>query len=572
MSVNTDARSVFYEAPDLLTLGGRPLINIVSYLDSSSLQQLRLTCHLLKQYVDETITTFTLGTVREYNRIEDFQYEITRAARLWPSIKKITVYRFRTPRDYADMPEYMDAAIRRFSETAWTDVEFFDCSRCWHIGPSSGIALAACSHRWRNLRSLLLKYTGIKKEFIQNLTSGDYPALEVLELGNNFLQGAGNELANLAKICPNLKELGLARNDLTGETLNTLCKVELLKLESINLMGNGLNRNPEDESINLGQARWPNLRNLILGSNRFRDSEWQSIAQGNWPFLEHLKIVDEDIGIDGAKALRDAACGPIPRWPRLTSLTLERCFQETNSAFEVLMKGDWRALQSLQLDDDRFGTEEALVLAAAVAAGRLGALTSLSLTEDTGFSEEYFAALLSVPWKGLVELNVGGTTHHSMNFPKRVAQELVAAVQKNHLPNLKTLGLSNLKRPICFAEIFPPNTWLTLENLHLTDSCIYLEEVVGLSAVAEHLPKLLELILTYGEWYVEGEPRRVPYGGLEGFKILFNAPWKSLKKFEFNKPALLSEDDARKWMVTGKYEKTVYGDEKVRFVVERIEG
>ena len=73
MNTNTDARSVFYQAADLLTLGGRPLINILNYLDSSSLQQLRLTCHLLKQYVDETITTFTLGTAEKYNRIEDVQ-------------------------------------------------------------------------------------------------------------------------------------------------------------------------------------------------------------------------------------------------------------------------------------------------------------------------------------------------------------------------------------------------------------------------------------------------------------------------------------------------------------------
>ena len=195
MIVNTDARSVFYGAPDLLSLGGRPLINIFSYLDSSSLQQLRLTCHVLKQYVDETITSFTLGTAGEYNRLEDFQYEITRAALLWPGIKKITVRPFRTP-EYVAIFDYMAIAIRMFSETAWTDVEFFDCSFC-RIGPSSGTALAACSHRWRNLRSLRLEGTRIREEFVENLASGDYPALEVLELSSNGLQGAGNELANL---------------------------------------------------------------------------------------------------------------------------------------------------------------------------------------------------------------------------------------------------------------------------------------------------------------------------------------------------------------------------------------
>ena len=102
MSVNTDVRNAVDGASDLLSLG-RPLINIVSYLDSTSLQQLRLPCHLLKQYVDETIKSFTLGTAREYNRIEDFQYEISRAALLWPVIKKITVLRFSTPRE-GDIP------------------------------------------------------------------------------------------------------------------------------------------------------------------------------------------------------------------------------------------------------------------------------------------------------------------------------------------------------------------------------------------------------------------------------------------------------------------------------------
>ena len=87
MRTDSRARNAVDEAPDLLSLGGRPLINIVSYLDSTSLQQLRLTCHLLKQYVDETITTFTLGTAGEYSRIEDVQYEISRAALLWPGIK-----------------------------------------------------------------------------------------------------------------------------------------------------------------------------------------------------------------------------------------------------------------------------------------------------------------------------------------------------------------------------------------------------------------------------------------------------------------------------------------------------
>ena len=129
INTNMDARNAFYEAPDLLTLGGRPLINIVSYLDSSSLQQLRLTCHLLGQYIDETITSFTLGTAEVYNRLEDIRYEISRAALLWPGIKKITVRRFRTP-EHEAISDYMATAIRMFSETAWTDVEFFDCSRC----------------------------------------------------------------------------------------------------------------------------------------------------------------------------------------------------------------------------------------------------------------------------------------------------------------------------------------------------------------------------------------------------------------------------------------------------------
>ena len=287
MNTGSLARNAVDGAPDLLSLG-RPLINIVSYLDSTSLQELRLTCHLLKQYVDETVTSVTIGTAREYNGIEDFQYEITRAALLWPGIKKIVVRRCFTRDCRDDMPNYMTTAIRMLAETAWTDVEFFDCS-CCQIGQSSGIALAACIHRWRNLRCLHLEATRIEKRFIRNFATGDYPALEVLQLGTNFLKGAGNELANLMKRCPNLKELGLGYNDLTAETLNSLFRVELLKLETFNLKHNGLIRNPEDESINLGQARWPDLRNLILGVNRFRDSEWQSTAQGNWPFLEYLE-------------------------------------------------------------------------------------------------------------------------------------------------------------------------------------------------------------------------------------------------------------------------------------------
>ena len=229
------------------------------------------------------------------------------------------------------------------------------------------------------------------------------------------------------------------------------------------------------------------------------------------------------------------------------------------------MEGDWRALQSLKLNDNLFGTEEALVLAAAVTVGRLGALTSLSLTEDAGYSEGYFAALLSVPWKGLVELGLGGCPDDFIDFPEGIAQELVAAVQKDHLPSLKTLGLSNFffERRIYFDEIFPPNTWLNLENLHLTDSHICLEEVVGLAAVAEYLPKLLELILTYKDHRYCDPRRNVPYGGLEGFKILFNAPWKSLTRFEFTKTRLLPQDLPGKWKAIKNH--------PYLFVVERID-
>ena len=215
-----------------------------------------------------------------------------------------------------------------------------------------------------------------------------------------------------------------------------------------------------------------------------------------------------------------------------------------------------------------FGKRVKGSIAAAVTAGRLGALTSLNLTKQIGYSEGYFAALLSVPWKGLVELNFGGT-YRFIDFSKGAANELVAAVQKNHLPNLKTLGLSNLKRPICFAEIFPPNTWLTLENLHLNYCDIGMEEVVAVAAVAEHLPELRMLVLLHDYDVYVGDRPTEPYGGVKGFKILFNAPWKSLKKFEFNKPPLLPQDDARKWMVTGKYRKTVY--DAVRIVLEKIE-
>ena len=98
-----------------------------------------------------------------------------------------------------------------------------------------------------------------------------------------------------------------------------------------------------------------------------------------------------------------------------------------------------------------------------------------------------------------------------------------------------------------------------------------MEEVVGLAAVAEHLPELRMLVLLYESYDEEGEPPSEPYGGVEGFKILFNAPWKSLKKFEFNKTPLLSEDDARKWVVTGKYKKIEYYTVEVRIMVEKIE-
>ena len=334
MNTGSLARNAVDGAPDLLSLG-RPLINIVSNLVDypNSLEQLRLTCHLLKQCVDEAITTFTLGTAEEYNRIDDVQYEISRAALLWPGIKKITVLPFETLRE-EDIPKYISTAMRMFSETAWTDVEVFDCSRC-KIYPSIGIALAACIHRWRKLRSLRLNETGISKAFIQNLASSDYPALEVLDLGNtfrdyagdevldlgsNFREDAGVELTNLVKLCPNLKELVLGESGLGAGTLNGLFRLELSKLETIDLRSDFFYEDSdEEESINLGQARWPKLRKLILGSFSFMDSEWQSVAQGNWPFLEHLEITQADIGIDGAKALRDAACGPMPRWPRLTS-------------------------------------------------------------------------------------------------------------------------------------------------------------------------------------------------------------------------------------------------------------
>ena len=105
MSTDSLASNAVDGAPDLFS-EKLPLIDIFKYLDSTSLQQLRLTCHLLKQSVDKTITSFTLGTAGEYNRIEDVQYEITRAALLWPGIKKITktLRRFETPRGVEDMP------------------------------------------------------------------------------------------------------------------------------------------------------------------------------------------------------------------------------------------------------------------------------------------------------------------------------------------------------------------------------------------------------------------------------------------------------------------------------------
>ena len=74
---------------------------------------------------------------------------------------------------------------------------------------------------------------------------------------------------------------------------------------------------------------------------------------------------------------------------------------------------------------------------------------------------------------------------------------------------------------------------------------IGMEEVVALAAVAEHLPELRMLFMSYEEHrYRESEEDRRKYGGEEGLKILFNAPWKSLERFEFNKIPGLAEDVA----------------------------
>ena len=151
----------------------------------------------------QTITRFTLGTGKEYNSLEVFQYEITRAALLWPAIKTIRMARFPYPKG-VDLAEYFFEAIRILSEAEWTDIECFNCSNYYGIyEPKFGIALSASSHRSRNLRSLRLSCANITNEFIQYLASGDYSALEVLQLGGNRLSrltaGTGVELANLLK-------------------------------------------------------------------------------------------------------------------------------------------------------------------------------------------------------------------------------------------------------------------------------------------------------------------------------------------------------------------------------------
>ena len=301
-----------------------------------------------------------------------------------------------------------------------------------------------------------------------------------------------------------------------------------MKLEAINLAVERHIEDPEMETFHLGQARWPNLRKLILGSNNFSYSEWQSVSQGNWPLLEHLEIFDEVIDIDSAEALRDAACGPTPRWPRLSTLKLGKCFQDTFPPFQVLMEGDWNILQALNLWQQSFEIEGIQVLVAA--STRLGALTSLSLLDIENIRQGDIAALFSVPWKALIALELGSSMGARTEFPKEAAQELVAAVQKTHLPKLKTLSFSAFLWPIHFFEIFPPNTWDKLENLYFNNCDICMEEVVALSEVAEHLPKLRVLgRLTY--YGLNDRPRTTedrremePYGGEEGAVFLLYTP------------------------------------------------
>ena len=214
-------------------------------------------CKYLRGTIDERLESVTLGEDGRYPGAAELVYNWQR----FPNLKELKLDCPRGHHDgYARSRGTGDMSVESLSFAGWKCIEILGFRRSG-LGFPGCIALARCSHKWPHLRRIDVHKNCIDEAGLQYLSSGSFPQLTELDLGENQIgrytpsDFAAPAFRKFLSNCPSLRELRLEGNRLDDSFLKSLVEVTSLQL----------------------------LEVLDLSENNFKDPEgkiWQNFSRG----------------------------------------------------------------------------------------------------------------------------------------------------------------------------------------------------------------------------------------------------------------------------------------------------
>ena len=434
-SSSNSANPANSKPPTLTSLPKPALLQVISLLDATSLEHLRLTNKFLNCIVNETITSITYGTKPPCCSPAEVEY----VAERFPSIKIIKVcYLARSFSQSENDTEELSNAMECLRRAKWTAIEEVKFPKARVHGNvvmniSGAQALAACTVSWGRLRKLKMQHTVGHEGLDVLATHGDFPSLEKLDLtGSNFTSHktlAGAALAKFVSRTPKLCTLKLRHCPL-GEGFFPLFETELPSLEIINLESADIDDNILSK---LNPEKWPGLSTLVLKRNSFSANGFATLLRKNWEALKHFDLISTAVGSEGIDYL--AAAAAAGRLPSLTSLSVDGFAGISLETFAFACGSN---LERLEIDGGEFRRDEMARFIAAVQAQRFPALRSLTLL-GCQFKEDAWAMLLSIIWDQIEELTMDADRLAYQHFAD------FGVVLGNFFPKVRVLTFKNSK-------------------------------------------------------------------------------------------------------------------------------
>ena len=374
----------------------------------------------------------------------------------------------------------------RISHAVWDKLEeiYLDDGDCYVTGEPRYATFDVATfikdaQHWPHLRILDLNEVGIGVKEISTLATVAWPSLESLSLKGNILHNTFSSIsrdaeisvANLVAQCPVLKHLCLKDVGLTNTWLEALLDRGAPKLESVHLSENYLEWQA-GQLLAKNSHKWPNLKSLALTDIRLRDNGLVELSKAQFPNLNTLILANR----------RDPY-----NYHGFTKEGLGALCETTSM---------WR------------NTIKILDLSSALHEG------------------SNLGALLKKPWNALVELRLRNEFNRTFDM-EDAAKELALANHNGHLPALNILNLDDCGFGCRAIEALFEYEWTTLEELHLSESEIEIEEGFStvLASKAINLPALKVLYLDEKDEYEEEDIIKV-----KSLSVIVKAEWRSLEK------------------------------------------